>query len=56
MIGFLIFVTVLPIYGWTKGILIWFLISIPDALITIAYIPIISLGVIGGAIIGGFIG
>lgn len=43
-------------YGWTKGILIGLLISLPDALITKAYLPIIGLGVIGGAIIGGFIG
>ncbi|MFC4802107.1 hypothetical protein ACFPA1_22645 [Neobacillus sp. GCM10023253] len=55
-IGFLISVTVLPLYGWTKGILIGLLISLPDALITKAYLPIIGLGVIGGAIIGGFIG
>ncbi|MES9684926.1 hypothetical protein CN514_12100 [Bacillus sp. AFS001701] len=55
-IGFLISVTVLPLYGWTKGILIGLLISLPDALITKAYKPIIGLGIIGGAIIGAFTG
>jgi hypothetical protein len=51
-IGFFISVTVLPMYGWTKGILIGLLISLPDALITKAYLPIIGLGVIGRALIG----
>ncbi|MBM7692231.1 ascorbate-specific PTS system EIIC-type component UlaA [Peribacillus deserti] len=46
-IGFLISVTVLSMYGWTKGILIGLLISLPDALITKAYLPIIGIGIIG---------
>jgi thiamine transporter ThiT len=50
-IGFFISVTVLPMYGWTKGILKGLLISLLDALITKAYLPIIGLGVIGGAFI-----
>ncbi len=54
--GFIISVTVLPMYCWTKGILIGLLISLPDALITKAYKPIIGLGIICGAIIGAFIG
>jgi hypothetical protein len=51
-IGFFISVTVLPMYGWTKGIWIGLLISLPDALITKAYLIIIGLGVIGRALIG----
>jgi hypothetical protein len=51
-IGFFISVTVLPMYGWTKGIWIGLLISLPDALITKAYLLIIGLGVIGRALIG----
>jgi hypothetical protein len=42
--------------GQKEFILIGMLISFPDVLITKAYLPIIGLGVIGGAITGGFIG
>ncbi len=51
-IGFLTAVVVLPVSGWIKGILVGLLISLPDAIITKAYVPIIVLGVLGGAIIG----
>lgn len=54
--GFLISVSLLPMYGWFKGLLIGFLISLPDAIITKAYAPIIGFGIIGGAIIGAIVG
>ena len=55
-IGFVIPLTVLPVAGLVKGALIGFLISLPDALVTRAYVPILAVGVIGGAIVGYFAG
>ena len=51
-IGFLIGVTRMPVPGWLRGIIVGVLISIPDAIVTKAYIPIMATGVVGGAIIG----
>ena len=51
-IGFLIAITRLPIPGWAQGAVVGLLISIPDAIVTKAYAPILGTGVIGGAIIG----
>ena len=51
-IGFVIGVTRMPVPGWLRGIIIGVLISIPDAIVTKAYIPILATGIIGGAIIG----
>jgi len=51
-IGFLIGVTRMPVPGWLRGIIVGLLISIPDAIMTKAYGPILVTGVIGGAIIG----
>jgi hypothetical protein len=51
-VGFVIGVANLPLPGWATGIVIGLLLSLPDAIITKAYVPIIVLGVIGGAIIG----
>ena len=51
-IGFVIGVTRMPVPGWLRGIIIGVLISIPDAIVTKAYIPIMATGIIGGAIIG----
>jgi hypothetical protein len=51
-IGFLIGVTRMPVPGWLRGIIVGVLISIPDAIVTKAYVPIMATGVIGGAIIG----
>ncbi|WP_257000242.1 hypothetical protein [Neobacillus jeddahensis] len=39
-----------------KGVLTGFLLSLPEAIITKAYAPIIGFGVIGGAIIGWILG
>ncbi len=51
-IGFLIGVTRMPVAGWVRGVVVGVLISIPDAIVTKAYTPILATGVIGGAIIG----
>jgi len=51
-IGFFIAITDIPIPSWTKGILIGLLLSLPDAIITKTYTPIIGVGAIGGLIIG----
>ncbi len=51
-IGFLIANTDLPVSPWLKGLLIGLLLSLPDAIITKTYAPILGVGIIGGAIIG----
>jgi hypothetical protein len=51
-IGFLIAVVVLPLPGWLLGLLIGLVLSVPQAIITRSYGPIIGNGVIGGTIIG----
>jgi len=53
-IGFIIFNLVLPVPGWVKGILVGVILSLPDALITKQYAPILGLGLIGGIICGFF--
>jgi len=51
-IGFAIGAARLPWPGWVVGLCFGLLLSIPDALITKAYGPIIGMGTIGGTIIG----
>ncbi len=51
-IGFLIAVTQMPLPPWARGAFVGLLISIPDAIVTKSYVPILASGVIGGAIIG----
>ena len=51
-IGFLLGVTRMPVAGWLRGVIVGVLVSIPDAIVTRAYAPILAIGVIGGAIIG----
>ena len=41
--------------GWLVGLLFGSLISLPDAIITHKYVPILVLGGIGGLVIGGLI-
>ena len=41
--------------GWTIGLLFGVLLSLPAALITKAFAPILIIGAIGGVIIGGII-
>jgi hypothetical protein len=50
-IGFVIGAARLPWPGWAVGLCFGLLLSIPDALITKAYAPIISMGAVGGTII-----
>jgi len=51
-IGFLVPLVALPVPGLVKGALVGLLISLPDAIVTRAYVPILAVGVVGGAIIG----
>ncbi|MFL5328996.1 MAG: hypothetical protein ACJ8C4_08770 [Gemmataceae bacterium] len=41
--------------GWATGLFFGLLLSLPDAIITKAYGPILGLGAIGGTLIGGLI-
>ena len=54
-IGLVIGCVQLPWPGWLIGIVFGLLLSIPDALITKAYAPILIIGAIGGGIIGGIL-
>jgi hypothetical protein len=54
-IGFIIFNLNVPGAGWLKGIIVGLVLSIPDALITKQYKPIIGLGIVGGLVCGLFI-
>jgi len=51
-IGFIVPLVSLSMPGFAKGALIGLLISLPDAVVTRAYVPILGIGVAGGAIIG----
>ena len=51
-IGFLIPLVKMPIPPWAIGAAVGLLVSIPDAIITRAYVPILATGLIGGAAIG----
>ena len=51
-IGFLIPLVSLPVASFAKGALVGLLVSLPDAIVTKAYVPILAVGVVGGAIIG----
>jgi hypothetical protein len=39
--------------GWLIGLVFGLLLSLPDAIVTKSYLPILMSGAIGGAIIGG---
>src|SRR5947208_16246092 len=55
-LGFVIGCVQLPAWpGWLVGLLFGLLISLPDAIITHKYVPILILGGIGSLIIGGLI-
>src|ERR1700739_539678 len=51
-IGLVIGAARLPWPGWLIGLIFGLLLSIPDAIITKAYGPVIGLGAVGGTIIG----
>ena len=54
-IGLVIGCVRLPWPGWVSGLLFGLLLSLPDAIITKAYAPILIVGAIGGLLIGGLI-
>ena len=55
-IGFVIACVQLPFWpGWGIGLLFGLLLSLPDAIITKAYAPVLLVGSIGGLIIGGIL-
>ena len=51
-IGFVICNIRLPWPGWLVGLMIGILMSLPDAVITKAAVPILASGAVGGLIIG----
>ncbi len=55
-IGFIIGAISLPLSYWFSGLIIGLLISLPDAIISKAYAPIIIIGALGGLIIGLIVG
>ena len=53
-IGLVIPLLQLPSWpGWLIGLVFGLLLSLPDAIVTKSYLPILMFGAIGGAIIGG---
>jgi hypothetical protein len=55
-IGFAIGAARLPAPGWALGLVFGVLLSLPDAIITKAYAPILILGAAGGVVIGLIVG
>jgi hypothetical protein len=55
-IGFVIGASDLRIPGWACGLVFGFLLSLPDAIITKSYVPILAGGIVGGTIIGFVVG
>ena len=51
-IGFVIGAARLPLPPWIQGLVFGVLLSLPDAIITKAFAPILILGAVGGTIIG----
>ena len=51
-VGVLAATTQLPLPAWARGLVVGLLVSIPDAIITKAYAPILAAGAIGGTLIG----
>jgi hypothetical protein len=51
-IGFIIFNMELGMPGWLKGGIVGLVLSLPDAIVTKKYPPILGLGTIGGLICG----
>jgi hypothetical protein len=49
-IGFVIGASHLPVPPWAQGLIFGVLLSLPDAVITKAYAPILILGAVGGVI------
>lgn len=55
-VGFVIGATHLSLPSWAQGLLFGVLLSLPDALITKAFVPIMVMGAVGGVIIGIVVG
>ncbi len=55
-IGFVIGAGRLPVPSWAQGLIFGILLSLPDAIITKAFAPILILGAVGGTIIGLIVG
>ena len=55
-IGFVIGAARLPLPGWASGLIFGLLLSLPDAIITKTYAPILILGAVGGLVIGVIVG
>lgn len=54
--GLLIAVSNLGLSGWLSGLVIALLLSLPPAIVTKAYAPILGIGAIGGLVIGWIVG
>jgi hypothetical protein len=54
-IGIVIGCVQLPWSGWAVGLFFGLLLSLPSAVITKAYVPILFLGGLGGLVIGGLL-
>jgi hypothetical protein len=54
-IGLVIGCVELPWPGWIVGSVFGLILSVPSALITKAYAPILIIGTVGGSIIGGIL-
>ena len=55
-IGLVIGAARLPLPNWANGLFFGVLLSLPDAIITKAYAPILVLGAVGGVVIGLIVG
>jgi hypothetical protein len=55
-IGFVIGAARLPLPSWATGLVFGMLLSLPDAIITKGFAPILILGAVGGAVIGLIVG
>jgi hypothetical protein len=51
-IGFVIPLLDLPGPAWRRGLLIGLLLSLPEAIITGSWVPILATGALGGTLIG----
>jgi hypothetical protein len=51
-IGFVVILIDIPCSGWLIGLSIGILLSLPPAIITKAFAPILGIGAVGGVIIG----
>jgi hypothetical protein len=56
LIGVIIPAVQWPWPGWMRGLTVALLISLPEAVITGAYGPILGIGAIGGTVIGALVG